>query len=255
MRRWSKELRAARVRVVGNPRKRIAEHIGVGRAARVGIGRAARDTYFAAIPGSDKRVAGFDSERDATIARERMELALGLAVRTSAAARRLGPATAADLRRELREIRKASRSSRYYGVMRAPGPMFTWRARLRLGGREQPLGDYRSEREAAIAVDRARLACEEDEPDDLNLPSVSKRLGPATPTRLRREAHAIFKKTTTSRYEGVFQDRRDGAWQAMITVRGWRYYLGRFDDDEVAAKAYDDAAKRLGSKTAKLNFG
>jgi len=61
-------------------------------------------------------------------------------------------------------------------------------------------------------------------------------------------------KTTTkkchSKYLGVTWVKAVSKWQACIG----NLYLGRFDSEEMAAKAYDTAARKLYKEFAKLNF-
>jgi hypothetical protein len=52
-----------------------------------------------------------------------------------------------------------------------------------------------------------------------------------------------------SKYTGVTFDKRDKLWQA--TCRG---YIGRYDSEEMAAKAYDTKARRVFGEFARLNF-
>jgi len=46
----------------------------------------------------------------------------------------------------------------------------------------------------------------------------------------------------TSQYKGVHWDSVGQRWAASITVDGHAIELGRFDREEIAARAYDDAA-------------
>lgn len=55
-----------------------------------------------------------------------------------------------------------------------------------------------------------------------------------------------------SEYKGV--TRRQGRWQALVTKDYQRYYLGLFDSEGEAARAYDAAAQELHGAFASLNF-
>jgi hypothetical protein len=57
-----------------------------------------------------------------------------------------------------------------------------------------------------------------------------------------------------SRYKGVSYSRRGRPWKAMLMIGGKRIYLGSFDTQIQAAKAYDKAAKIHFGQYAKLNF-
>jgi hypothetical protein len=59
---------------------------------------------------------------------------------------------------------------------------------------------------------------------------------------------------TASRYRGVCQAARSNKWRAQIRVNGRLIYLGVFDDEVDAAKAYDTAAREYHGEFAVLNF-
>ncbi len=59
---------------------------------------------------------------------------------------------------------------------------------------------------------------------------------------------------TSSRYRGVYFDKRRVQWQAYIRYNGKRMYLGKFSDEIEAARAYDRAAKQYHGEFARLNF-
>lgn len=62
------------------------------------------------------------------------------------------------------------------------------------------------------------------------------------------------RKGSTSRFKGVCRDNRKNWWRAYITVRGVRHELGIVQDEEEAARRYDDAARKHFKSFARLNF-
>jgi hypothetical protein len=60
--------------------------------------------------------------------------------------------------------------------------------------------------------------------------------------------------TGSSKYKGVSWDSSRNKWVAQIKFEREQYFLGRFDSEESAAKAYDDAAKDRFGEFARLNF-
>ena len=63
------------------------------------------------------------------------------------------------------------------------------------------------------------------------------------------------RRTLSSQYKGVSIDKRTNKWRVIIYYKYRKIHLGMFDDEIEAAKAYDEAAKELYGKYAKLNFG
>ncbi len=58
----------------------------------------------------------------------------------------------------------------------------------------------------------------------------------------------------TSRFKGVCWSKSCSKWLAQIMANKRRCYLGVFEDEEDAARAYDAKAKELHGDFAKLNF-
>ncbi len=56
----------------------------------------------------------------------------------------------------------------------------------------------------------------------------------------------------TSKYKGI--RKKDGKWHVRISHKKIRLYLGAFDDELAAARAYDAKAKELFKEYACLNF-
>ena len=61
------------------------------------------------------------------------------------------------------------------------------------------------------------------------------------------------RSSRTSKYKGVCYAKRRNKWQASIRVDGKERFLGYFNNEEDAAKAYDEAALKFYKEFAKIN--
>jgi hypothetical protein len=61
-------------------------------------------------------------------------------------------------------------------------------------------------------------------------------------------------RNATSKYKGVCWHKRKKKWCVSISKSGKRTYLGNFDDEVEATRAYDQKAEELFGEFAYLNF-
>ena len=73
-------------------------------------------------------------------------------------------------------------------------------------------------------------------------------------TRSENMRNRRKKRNASSQFVGVHFYKPQGNWSCSILHNGKRIWLGRFDTEIEAAKAYDEAAKKLFGEFARLNF-
>jgi len=71
---------------------------------------------------------------------------------------------------------------------------------------------------------------------------------------LNMRAYRAKSEGKTSRFRGVHWYARDSIWVSQIETDGKRYWVGRFQDEEAAARARDKKVLELGFTREALNF-
>jgi hypothetical protein len=118
-------------------------------------------------------------------------------------------------------------SSQFQGVHWATSRN-EWITRLRVQGVQKHLGSFDDEEAAARAYDEAVI-----EHGLFGQLSFDKNDRPSASPAPRRGS---------SRFRGVYWDTATRKWRAVMQVEGVKKHLGRFEDEEAAARVYDEAA-------------
>eukprot|EP01046_Picozoa_sp_COSAG06_P008169 COSAG06_NODE_410_length_16089_cov_9.968793_15_plen_519_part_00 len=139
-----------------------------------------------------------------------------------------------------------------------------WTARITHDGKQQHLGSFDDEREAARAVDTAarRLRGEDAHGGRagtnwlrLNFPTEgevkrAKERGMLLTEEDKAVAVAASERQGPSKFVGVTWHKRTRKWKAQSNHDGKKHHLGSFDDERKAAQAVDTAARRLRGEDA-----
>jgi len=73
-------------------------------------------------------------------------------------------------------------------------------------------------------------------------------------TNSQNQHNARKRKNSKSKFKGVNQLSHNGKWQARIKHKGVEYYLGQFETDVEAAKAYDEGSRKYHGEFGRRNF-
>jgi hypothetical protein len=92
-----------------------------------------------------------------------------------------------------------------------------------------------------------------DHKDRDGLNNCKYNLRPATPAQNRLNNRRGF-NSPTSKYKGVFFDKKRGKYRAVLSIDCKKKHLGYFDNEIDTARVYDEAAKKQRGDFAALNF-
>jgi len=73
-------------------------------------------------------------------------------------------------------------------------------------------------------------------------------------TRQQNQCNVLPRTGNLSQFKGVCLNKRVNRWVAYINAHGKRTYLGYFEHEEDAARAYDEASHRLHGEYGCRNF-
>jgi hypothetical protein len=90
-----------------------------------------------------------------------------------------------------------------------------------------------------------------DHIDGNGLNNVKTNLRPCS--RSENQKNKRKKRNASSQYKGVIRDKVRGKWRAEIKIDGKRVYLGRFEYEADAARAYNFAAQKHHGQFARLS--
>lgn len=90
--------------------------------------------------------------------------------------------------------------------------------------------------------------------DHINHNGLDNRKANLRPATTLQNTWNNIRKRGKNRFRGVLWNKIEKKWQVQLACEYKKIHLGYFDDEVEAAKAYDEAAKKLRGEFAVLNF-
>ena len=145
----------------------------------------------------------------------------------------------ASARRDLSKLPDVNRPSKYVGVSWSKRHK-KWRAQIMTDGKKKTLGHYHDEEYAAHIYDeQAALLCKA-----VNFP-LHENMEQAVKRAPERDLSKLPNVYRASKYIGVNWNKGRKKWEAKITINGKRKSLGYYQDENEAARTYDEQAALL----------
>src|SRR5690606_4820994 len=90
--------------------------------------------------------------------------------------------------------------------------------------------------------------------DHINHNTLDNRKSNLRPCKNKENIMNMRSRGGTSNFKGVYLDKRNNKWISRIQINYKSIYIGSYNNEIEAAKAYDEAAKKYFKKFAYLNF-